>query len=263
MPWLKGKIMGDDNDYREYLAKKEKMEADADDIYRRDCERFKRALSKYKEMRSQLREAFNKWDKDIIDAYFRFVLESDQFSINLFDPFCVNVHYLQYDANEHELLVEYRIPAKEEILPLEYFDYDEDNHVIKDHQLSPGLAADFRNDVARRVLLRAAASIFSSDELKMVDTIRIHGCLCDDSTDNRIVRVIKWIVPQAEVIGKSPEFIMNKQVFAVNFQEERSPELYKAESYQLRELLGRPRLSSPKQNSGKEQNASRSPVNKK
>ena len=129
------------------------------------------------------------------------ILINDQFSIDYFNTYRVAVHSLHYDKDQRCLYVHYRIPGKGEILPLDYFFYDDEYQAIRDRQLTVGIAADYRNDIARRVLLRVAATLFMSDDYNMVDTIELHG-----------------------------------------FLEERSPDLYKAESYQLRELLSRPRI---------------------
>ena len=241
--WIKSKRKGDLS-YQKYKAKKDQMESEAEDIYWQDCARYNRELTVYEENRSRLTMAFRNNDKDLIEAYFVYVLTSDHFSIDYFNEYSIAVHSLQYDQDERVLMVEYRIPAKGEILPLDYFFFDEKCQVIQDKQLAPSIAADFCNDIARRVLLRAAANLFMSDELSMIDTIELHGYLDDSSTEGRIITVISLVIPRTEIIGKSPDFISTKYDFIERFREEHSPGLYLVESYQLRELLIKPR--SPK-----------------
>lgn len=258
LPWLKWKILKDNTDYERYQAKEKKMNSDADEIFRRDYNRYEQKLSECNELRCRKREDFNNNDKEIVQDYFTFVLENDCFSIDLFNNYHVDVHCLQYDEDEGLLSVQYRIPAKYEILPLDYFYFDEKSQAIRDRQLSVGVAVDFRNDIARRVLLRVAASLYVADELSLIDTIELHGFLDDDSTDGRRITVISLVIPRKEIVGKTPEFINTKAVFIERFQEERSPDLYKAESYQLRELLSRPRSPKRKLNTDRKISSNRS-----
>lgn len=253
-PWLKKQLRGDETDYKKYLEQKKQMEDDRDFIYRQDCARYDRELSEHRETLSKMIAEFHHQDKELVEAYFTFVLTSDQFSIDFFHEYDVAVRSLQYDADDHSLSVHYRIPAKGEILPLDYFYFDDEYQVIRDRQLSSGIAVDYRNDIARRVLLRVAASLFMSDELDMIDTIELHGYLDDNSTDGRIITVIRLIFPRNEIIGKAPEFISTKFDFIEKFQEERSPDLYKVESYQLRELLIHPRISKRTNGTASNQN---------
>ena len=241
IPWIKSTLNKQDTSYKEYLVRKGKMEAEANDIYRSEVRRYNHDLDIYTEERSQMAAAFEHYDIDLINKYFRFVLLQDTFSIDNFDDYDIEVRHLQYDMAERALLVSYRIPAKEEIIPLDYFFYDDDAQAIRDRQLSSGIAADYRNDVARRVLLRAAATIFMSDEYKMIDSIELHGFLNDESTDGRAITVIRLVIPRKEIMGRNPDFIDTKADFITVFQEERSPDLYKVDSYQLRELLSKPR----------------------
>lgn len=243
MPWLKKTFLRDDSDYKKYLVQQQQMEDDSDYFYRQDCARYDRELSEYRETCSKIFSAFQSCDEELVEKYFTFVLTSDCFSIDYFNRYDVVIRSLQYDVDEHALLVQYRIPAKGEILPLDYFYYDEEDDVIRDRQLSVGIATDYRNDIARRVLLRAAATIYMSDEIDMMESIELYGYLDDDSTGGREITVIKLIIPRNEIIGKTPEFIDTRNDFVEKFQEKRSPDLYKVESHQLRELLIRPRVS--------------------
>lgn len=240
--WIKSKLFTDDTSYADYKAKRQQMESDADIIYQRDCERYNREYADYQEERSRLTSAFQKLAPDVVDSFFEHILINDQFSIDYFNTYRVAVHSLHYDKDQRCLYVHYRIPGKGEILPLDYFFYDDEYQAIRDRQLTVGIAADYRNDIARRVLLRVAATLFMSDDYNMVDTIELHGFLEDDSTDGRIITVISLVIPRNEIMGKNPEFISTRTDFIEIFQEERSPDLYKAESYQLRELLSRPRI---------------------
>lgn len=242
LPWLKWKITGNDLDYKQYLEKKRKMEADADLIYQNERKWYENELKRVNEARTEKVTEFKNYDIRLIEDYFSYVLEYDQFSINFFDAYDIGVDSLQYDEESRTLLVHYRIPAFDEIVPLDYFYYDEESRLIKDRQLTSGIAVDYRNDIAHRVLLRAAASLYQSDKENMIDIVELYGYLDDHSTDGRTITVLRLRIPRDEIVGKYAEFVNTRRNFTEKFQEERSLGLYKLEPYQLRELLSKTRL---------------------
>ena len=237
----KAKISGwlnDDDSYEEYLKLKKKKDSEAELIYSHDLENYRLKLESYNEDCKKLTDAFLSLDEELVTQYFSYVLLNDKFSIDYFNEYQVGIMNPWF--KDGIISFKYRIPCTGEILPLDYFFYDDEYHCIRDKQLSVGVAVDFRNDIARKILLRAAATLFMSDEYELLNTVDMIGYI---EEDDRRVSVIRLTFPRDKVLGKSPDYMHIKEAFRDDYFEEHSPGLYEIETYQLRELLIRPRVS--------------------
>ena len=243
----KAKITGwlnSDDSYEEYVKLKKKKDTEADLIYTQELDAYRLKMACYDEDRNKIINSFLSRDEELVTQYFSYVLQNDNFSIDLFNEYQVGI--IDPWFKDGIICFKYRIPCMDEILPLDFFFYDEEYQCIRDKQLSVGVATDFRNDIARKILLRAAATLFLSDEYEMINTVDMIGYI---EEYGRQVMAIRLTFPRDKVLERFPDYMHIKEFFRDEYHEEHSPGLYEIETYQLRELLIRPKASRKAKNS--------------
>lgn len=242
--WIPGikKFFGNAADWEKHQARKAKVEAETDAIFSDRWKAYQLEIQDYYEQVREYQESFEEKSPLLIGEYFSFVLASDRYSVKYLDEFQPEVIMAQYDSLNLALTIGYRIPAQLETFPLDYFVYDQQNGLLVGKELSKGIAVDYRMDIARKVLLRAAATVFLSDQYEAVQVITINGFLHDNDTDGRRITVLKATFKRNDVLSQSPGYVNLEDLFKMVYQEEHSPELYHVPAYQLRELLIKPKI---------------------
>lgn len=138
---------------------------------------FYQEQDEYNESVEQRRNQFANRDARQVCAFFRDILLSDYFSINIFEDWAyeIDVRDFEYCTELSELSFSYRIPDAEEICVIKRFLFDEKNNRVDTEDLEKTKAKETRLRIVESILLRAMATVFCSDNYEHVDRINITG----------------------------------------------------------------------------------------
>ena len=166
-----------DDQRREAEVLWNKRKAEYEEQVKKDEKRYQERL---REMEAQIASdlrTLKSGDKEAVCDHFRYILDNDDYSIDLQEPFLPISLRLQFNPETGTLEFSYRIPNGEEITTIKEYNYNEKTDTIEAHKYDKKTAANWRLRIAESVLLRAAALVFYSDIYHHIKSVSITGFL--------------------------------------------------------------------------------------
>lgn len=181
--WLKIKVFFSASAQQELEEKRKRAVATYKEIHKYEVEQNRKNEEKYYKRQDEYNRGFEALKEkarnnyqDSTPDYFREVLLSDEFYLNLRDAYALEGQIEDYDREKHELIVGYRIPNDDEIVNIKEFKIDKNTQSIVPVYLSK--KATTRNIlIMKLILLRTVALIYLSDTYKNLKSVRIRGYL--------------------------------------------------------------------------------------
>lgn len=168
----------------EKKSKAEDLQKEYSDSFSRQVEhdrkQFYKEQAQYNNAVELMKNKLKKHDSVEVVEFFKTVLQSDKFTLDMFDSHELYRNGLimkEYNPETGELSYSYRIPDPEEICVIKGFYYDKESDSIISRELDKTVARNIRIKIARAILLRSAAMVYYSDVFENIKTIRITGYL--------------------------------------------------------------------------------------
>ena len=222
-------------------------EIEAQRRYSKAISVYKKELIDYYDRLDYYETLLHQGDPDTTCDYFNYVLRSDQFSIDTFSEYEIVSDVFSYNPQTGVLEVSYRIPKDDEIPAISRFVYDMDtDELIGQEFANKTTIKNHKQNLARALLLRAAATIHISDEASTVKTIIMYGYLFLGGTaSERPLRklVIKATFPCDLIEKISPENLEIAKFFKEDIKATEVAGLYVKDPFELGDL---PYVAPPK-----------------
>lgn len=165
--------------YRKELElKRAELAPKADKVYEQRIQSFYKEQQERSKSYDRMEKRLLQHNPGEITDYFRFVLESDRFSVNGYEDYEIVISYLDYDLEKKELRFEYRVPSIEELPKYPNIDRDKKTGGFVYKGTDVQKTKKRRIATARAVLIRAISTIFFSDVFDSVDVVTVDGIMC-------------------------------------------------------------------------------------
>lgn len=147
------------------------------DSYNKRAKRFYENRKQQHDGVNRLHEMMQQGDVKQIVAYFTFVLQQDNYTVDFESRCHIEVADVWYDLENKKLCLAYRIPNKEEILTFSSFVYDTESDSIQTKPIEEKYQLVQRMHIMHSVLLRALIIVYESDKYAFLEDVEITGFL--------------------------------------------------------------------------------------
>lgn len=179
-----------------------------------DYENYLKTQNENKRLISEMREKFSAYSKDSIEYYFKNLLEFSLEKNNFYEKEIL----LEYSEQNKILIVNFRLPSKEDIPEVKEISYVSTKDIFEEKKLKKNDFENLYESIIYQITLRSIYEIFFHDELNYIEAVSFNGFICttDETNGNLIFPIILSI------------FVNRDNFLSINFEKIEVKSCFKA-----------------------------------